>query len=66
MAVAKVIEITAGSPDGFDQAVQAGISKASESVHGIMSAWVKDHEVKVQDGTVSEYRVILKVTFLLD
>jgi flavin-binding protein dodecin len=66
MAVAKVIEISAGSPDGFEQAVQTGISKAGESVRGIKSAWVQDHEVKVDDGKVSEYRVSLKVTFVLE
>lgn len=66
MAVAKVIEITAGSPDGFEQAVQAGVAKAGESVRGIQAAWVKEHQVKVDNGTVSEYRVTLKVTFVLD
>jgi flavin-binding protein dodecin len=66
MAVAKVIEISAGSPEGFEQAIQAGVSKAGESVRGIKSAWVQDHEVKVDGGTITEYRVNLKVTFVLE
>lgn len=66
MAVAKVIEITAGSPDGFEEAVKAGIAKAGESVRNIQAAWVKEHQVKVDGGSVSEYRVTLKVTFVLD
>lgn len=66
MAVAKVIEISSGSPEGFDQAVRDGIAKASESVRQIRGAWVKEHEVKVEDGRVTEYRVIMKVTFVLD
>lgn len=66
MAVAKVIEITAGSPDGFEAAVKAGVAKAGESVRGIQAAWVKEHQVIVKDGAVSEYRVTMKVTFVLD
>jgi flavin-binding protein dodecin len=66
MAVAKILEITASSGTSFEEAVQAGVSKASETVHGITGAWVKDQEVRIADGQISEYRVNLKITFLLD
>jgi len=67
MAVAKVIEITAASRDSFEDAIRQGISKASESVHGIQGAWVKEQKVQVSDdGNITEYRVDLKVTFVLD
>ena len=67
MAVAKVIEITAASRDSFEDAIRQGISKASESVHGIQGAWVKEQKVKVSDdGSITEYRVDIKVTFVLD
>ena len=67
MAVAKVIEITAASTDSFEDAIRQGISKASETVHGIQGAWVKEQKVKVSDnGSITEYRVDLKVTFVLD
>lgn len=67
MAVAKVIEITASSADSFEDAIRRGIAKASETVRSIQGAWVKEQKVKVsEDGDIAEYRVDLKVTFILD
>lgn len=66
MAVAKIIEITATSDDSFEDAIRQGIEKASETVHNIKGAWVKEQKVQVQDGGVSGYRVDLKVSFVLD
>ncbi|MGZ8381839.1 MAG: dodecin family protein [Nitrospira sp.] len=66
MSVAKIIEISADSPTSFEDAVVQGIAKASKSVHGIKSAWVKEQHVMVENGKVTLYRVDLKVTFVLD
>ena len=66
MSVAKVIEINAASNESFEDAINAGISKASETVHNIRSAWVKEQQGTVEDGKISEYRVDLKVSFVLD
>ena len=66
MSVAKVIEISADSPKSFEDAIVQGIAKASKSVHGIKSAWVKEQHVVVENGKVTLYRVDLKVTFVLD
>jgi len=66
MAVAKVIEITASSPTSFAEAVKVGISKASETVHGIRSAWVSEEHVVVENNEVTEFRVTMRVTFILD
>ncbi len=67
MAVAKVIEISAASSNSFDDAVRQGIAKASETVRNMQAAWVKEQQVKVSDdGNISEYRVDLKVTFVLE
>ncbi len=65
MAVAKIIEIISGSKNGFDDAVSKGIARASETIEDIEAAWVKDQSVVVEDGQVTEYRVTLKVTFML-
>lgn len=65
MAVAKIIEIISGSKNGFDDAVSKGVARASETVDGIESAWVKDQSVVVANGKVVEYRVTLKLTFML-
>jgi hypothetical protein len=66
MAVAKVIEISAASNESFEDAVAAGISKAGETVRNIHAAWVNEQQVTVKDGKIDEYRVDLKVTFVLD
>ena len=66
MAVAKIIEITATSDSSFEDAINQGIAKASESVHNIKGAWVKEQKVLVADGAVNGYRVDLKVSFVLD
>ena len=65
MSVAKIIEIIASSKKSFEDAVAQGVSKAADSLHDITGAWVKDQSVKVVDGKVVEYRVSLKVTFVL-
>ena len=65
MSVAKIIEISCESPKSFEDAIQQGIQKASQTVQNIKSAWVKEQEAKVEDGKVTEYRVMLKVTFVV-
>lgn len=66
MSVAKVIEISASSSQGFEDAIRQGIIKASETVHGIEGAWVKEQKVTVSNGQVTDYRVNLTITFTLD
>jgi flavin-binding protein dodecin len=66
MSVAKILEISAESPKSFEDAVVQGISRASKTIHGIKSAWVKEQHVVIEDGKVVLYRVDLKITFVLD
>ena len=66
MSVAKIIEISSESPKSFEDAIQKGISRASKTVHGIKSAWVKEQHAVVTKGKVALYRVDLKLTFVLD
>ena len=65
MSVARITEITSSSKKSFDDAVKKGVERASETLQGITSAWVADQEVKVKDGEIVEYRVRLKITFIL-
>jgi len=65
MSVARVTEISAGSPVSFEEAVSIGIDRAVKTLQNVKSAWVKDQEVVVKDDAVTEYRVHLKVTFIL-
>ena len=66
MSVAKVTEIISSSPKSFDDAVENGIKRASKTLKGITGAWVADQKVTVSDGKIDEYRVVLKVTFVLE
>ncbi len=65
MSVAKVTEIIASSSKSFDDAVENGIKKASKTLDGITGAWVSDQKVTVKDGKISEYRVVMRLTFVL-
>jgi flavin-binding protein dodecin len=65
MAVAKVTEISASSSQGFEDAIQAGITRASKTLENIRGAWVEDMKVVVANGRVTDYRVRMKVTFVL-
>ncbi|PJI92876.1 hypothetical protein BC777_1739 [Yoonia maricola] len=66
MSVAKVTEIISSSSKSFDDAVENGIKRASKTLKGITGAWVADQKVTVKDGKIDEYRVVMKVTFVLD
>lgn len=63
MSVLKVIEVMASSEKSWEDATKKGISKASQSVKNIKSAWVQDQSVQVKDGEVKEFRVNLKISF---
>jgi dodecin len=65
MSVAKVIEIISSSKKSFEDAVVQGVAKAADSLHDITGAWVKEQSAKVVNGKVTEFRVNLKVTFVL-
>lgn len=65
MSVAKIIEISAESPESFEDAIRLGIERASKTVDNIKSAWVKEQQVIVENSQVARYRVDLKVTFIL-
>ena len=66
MSVAKITEITATSKKSLSDAIESGIKRASKTIRGISGAWVADQEVVVKSGKVVEYKVRLKLTFVLD
>lgn len=66
MSVAKISEISSSSTKSYEDAIETGIARANKTLNGIQSAWVKDHQVSVKGGKVSEHRVVLKITFILD
>ena len=65
-SVAKITEISATSEKGFDDAIAVGVGRASDTLRNVRSAWVKEQEVTIENGTISAYKVNLLVTFVLD
>lgn len=65
MSVAKVTEITAASKKSFEDAIQQGIARANKTLDQVKGAWIQEQTVAVEDGKISEYRVNMKVTFVL-
>ena len=66
MSVAKITEIISSSTTSFEDAIQQGVARATKTLKGVKSVWVKDQKAMVTDGKISEYRVGLKVTFILN
>ncbi len=66
MSVARVTELISGSSKSFEDAVEKGVKRASKTLKNVQGAWVKDQNVTVENGKISEYRVVLKVTFILE
>jgi flavin-binding protein dodecin len=66
MSIAKVTELTASSTKSFEDAIPTGNARAAQTVRNIQSAWVNEQTVVVKDDKVTEWRVNLRITFLLD
>lgn len=66
MSVAKVVEICAASPVSIEDAVVKGVARASDTLEKVEGAWVQDIKVEVDHGKIVEWRVNLKVTFVLN
>ena len=67
MSVAKVTEIIASSPKSFDDAIKIGIDRAHKTLKNLKSAWVKNQQITLdKEGQIREYRVQLKITFILE
>jgi flavin-binding protein dodecin len=66
VAVAKVSEISATSTKSFEDAIQQGIARANKTLREVRSAWIKEQQVRVSKGAITEYQVNMMVTFVLD
>ena len=66
MAVARVTEIISGSRKGFQDAIEIGIERANKTLKNIEGAWVKEQSLILDNGKIKEYRVVLKLTFILN
>jgi len=66
MSVAKVVEVNASSTKSFEDAIQTGINKVTETVKNVQGAWINEQKVVVKDNKIAEYRVNLKISFLVE
>ena len=66
MSIARVTEISATSETSFEDAVRLGVDRANQTLRNVLSAWVKEQSVKVENGAIAHYQVNLMVTFVLD
>lgn len=66
MSVARVTTITARSAESFEAAIRHGIERANDTLRNVNGAWVKEQQVIVVDGGITEWQVTLEVTFVLD
>ncbi len=65
MSVAKVTEIIASSEKSFDDAIKKGVRRANKTLKAVKGAWVESQKVIVSKGKIVEYRVVMRVTFVL-
>jgi flavin-binding protein dodecin len=66
MTVARITEISSVSPTSFQDAIVQGVERANKTLKNVKGAWVKDQEVNIDNGKVTGYKVVLKVTFILE
>ena len=67
MSVAKVTEIITSSTKSFDDAIVLGIARSHKTLTNLKSAWIKDQQIMLgDDGQIQEYRVTLKITFVIE
>jgi flavin-binding protein dodecin len=66
MSIARIVEISSTSGKSFEDAVAQGVARASKTLRGIKSAWIKEQEVLVDKDKIVTYKVILKITFVLE
>jgi flavin-binding protein dodecin len=66
MSVAKVSEISSTSKKSFEDAIVQGITRAQKTLRNVRSAWIKEQQVRVTDGTITEYQVNMMITFVID
>jgi flavin-binding protein dodecin len=67
MSIAKITEISTQSPKSFEDAIQQGLARASQTIRNIQGAWIKEQQVCVDPkGKITNYRVQMKITFVLE
>ena len=66
MSIARITEISSTSTKSFEDAIQSGVARATQTLRNVRSAWVKEQQIRINDGAISEYQVNLMITFILE
>lgn len=66
MSVAKIIEISSDSKISFQDAIESGLKRAEQTLKNVKGAWIAEQKVSVEKGRISSYRVIMRVSFIID
>ncbi len=66
MSIARITEISSTSTKSFEDAIQSGVTRATKTIRNVRSAWVKEQQIRIDNGSIVEYQVNLMITFVLD
>jgi flavin-binding protein dodecin len=66
MSIARITEISSTSQKSFEDAIQSAVARATKTLRNVRGAWVKEQQIKIEDGRIIEYQVNLMITFILD
>ncbi len=66
MSIARITEISSTSKKSFEDAIQTGVSRATQTLRNVRSAWIKEQQIRIENGNIIEYQVNLMITFVLD
>ena len=66
MSIARITEISSTSTKSFEDAIQSAVTRATKTLRNVRGAWVKEQQIKIDDGKIVEYQVNLMITFVLE
>ena len=66
MSIARITEVSSTSQKSFEDAIQSGVARATQTLRNVRSAWVKEQQIRIDQGKIIEYQVNLMITFVLD
>jgi len=66
MSIARITEISSTSTKSFEDAIQSGVTRATQTLRNVRSAWVKEQQIRIESDSIVEYQVNLMITFVLD
>jgi flavin-binding protein dodecin len=66
MSIARITEISSTSQKSFEDAIQSAVTRATKTLRNVRGAWVKEQQIKIEEGKIVEYQVNLMITFVLE